>query len=178
MTGGLYIVGFGANIAPERNVTSAISALLARFGEVHVSRIARTAPVGVPGGALFLNGALAFQSPLKAEDLKDWFNALETAHGRDRTSPDSKILPRPLDLDILHHIEGSKAPRRDSLPQDSYIRPFVEDLLAHLDLTHRTAWDPPLDCVALIIAGHRVGERSVTLRSPPSPSSPRQDCSP
>jgi 2-amino-4-hydroxy-6-hydroxymethyldihydropteridine diphosphokinase len=179
---GLYIVGFGANIDPERNISSALATLLNRFGKVHVSRIARTAPIGVPGGAFFLNGALAFRSPLAEQDVKDWFNALETAHGRDRTSPDCKILPRPLDLDILHHLKRAEAPRQEALPRDSYARPFVEDLLAHLDLAHRTAWDPPLDCVALIVAGHRVGERSVTLTSPSSPPhplfpSPRQDSS-
>jgi 2-amino-4-hydroxy-6-hydroxymethyldihydropteridine diphosphokinase len=158
----LYILGLGSDIEPERNIARALEALVARFGPIHVSHLARTTPVGVPGEAPFINGAAALRSTLPEGELKAWCNAQETAQGRDRTNPRRKTLPRPLDLDILLRIDDGAPPPPDALPREPYARPFVLDLLAHLGLGPTPPWraGPRVTITAL---GHPLGDRATLI---------------
>ncbi len=94
------LCSLGSNVDPETNVPKALERLARWFGVVHVSPMIRTAPVGVIGRGDFLNGLIRFETILSDADLKARLNALEVDLGRDRGHPDSKRLPRPLDVDI------------------------------------------------------------------------------
>lgn len=91
-------LSLGSNIAPEANLHAAISALQARFDNVVVSVLYRTAAVGFDGPDFF-NAAAGINSDLDPHALNDWLHALEDAHGRDRSGP--RHGDRPLDIDIV-----------------------------------------------------------------------------
>lgn len=60
----------------------------------------RTEPVGVTNQPEFLNGAIGVETTLSARELLDGLLAIESAHGRDRSSGE-RWGPRTLDLDLL-----------------------------------------------------------------------------
>ena len=93
-------LSLGSNIAPEANLRAAIAALQARFDNVVVSALYRTAAVGFDG-ADFLNAAAGIDCDLDPFALDDWLHALEDAYGRDRTGP--RFGDRPLDIDIIFY---------------------------------------------------------------------------
>lgn len=97
MSGRAYL-SLGSNVAPERHLRAAISALRERFGEVVVSPVYRTPAVGFDGPD-FLNAAAIVDSDLEPQPLNDWLHALEDAHGRDRSGP--RFADRTLDIDIV-----------------------------------------------------------------------------
>ena len=91
-------LSLGSNIDPESNLRSAIAALRARFGELRVSPVYRTAAVGFAGPD-FLNTAAVIETDLDVHALDAWLHALEDAHGRRRDVP--RYASRPLDIDIV-----------------------------------------------------------------------------
>ncbi len=93
-------LSLGSNIAPEANLRAAILALRARFDEVVVSRLYRTAAIGFDGPA-FLNAAAGIDCDLDPVALDAWLHALEDAQGRDRSGP--RFGDRPLDIDIVFY---------------------------------------------------------------------------
>ena len=95
---GRAYLSLGSNIAPARHLRAAIAALHARFGEVVVSPVYRTAAVGFEGED-FLNAAAVLESELDPRALNDWLHALEDAQGRERGGP--RFGPRTLDLDLV-----------------------------------------------------------------------------
>lgn len=95
---GKAYLSLGSNVAPERNLASAVRALRERFGAVRVSPLYRTKAIGFDGPD-FLNAAAVLDSDLDVHRLNDWLHALEDAHGRDRSGP--RFGDRPLDIDIV-----------------------------------------------------------------------------
>lgn len=96
-------LSLGSNLEPERHLRDALTALRARFGEVVVSPVYRSAAVGFAGAA-FLNCAAAFDAGLAHDALREWLRELEDASGRDRSLP--RYADRTLDLDIALWCEG------------------------------------------------------------------------
>lgn len=97
---GKAYLSLGSNVAPERNLASAMRALRERFGALQVSPFYRTTAIGFDGPD-FLNAATVIESDLDVHALNDWLHALEDAHGRDRSGP--RFGDRPLDIDIVFY---------------------------------------------------------------------------
>ncbi|ALP43525.1 MULTISPECIES: 2-amino-4-hydroxy-6-hydroxymethyldihydropteridine diphosphokinase [Aeromonas] len=141
-----YLCSIGSNMEPHHHVSSAIGELVTQFGQLSLSSVIQTKPVGMTSPHDFLNCLFVVESPLSSGELKGHFVALEQAHGRDRSDPLCKVKDRPLDIDILasHPLGDFSAARVDS---------YLEALLAELcgeavTLTGKTALYP---------CGQRVG---------------------
>jgi len=91
-------LSLGSNIEPERHLRAAIAELRARFGDVLVSPVYRSAAVGFDGPD-FLNLAAAIDTDLDPPALDAWLHALEDRHGRRRDVP--RYASRTLDVDIV-----------------------------------------------------------------------------
>lgn len=127
---GRACLSLGSNIDAAANLASAIAALRARFGEVQVSPVYRTAAVGFEG-AEFLNAAAVIDSDLDPVALDAWLHALEDAHGRDRSGP--RFGDRTLDVDLVLYDELVLAgPGRLRLPRDELRHAFVLRPLADI----------------------------------------------
>lgn len=108
-------LSLGSNIDAERNFIAAIDALRARFGDVKMSPVYRTAAVGFDGED-FLNAAACIETDLEPEALDAWLHALEDAQGRRRDQP--RFSSRPLDIDLLLYDERVlKGPRHLDIPR-------------------------------------------------------------
>lgn len=132
-------LSLGSNIDAELNLIAAIDALRARFGDVSVSPLYRTAAVGFDGED-FLNAAARIETDLEPEALDAWLHALEDAQGRRRDQP--RFSSRPLDIDLLLYDERVlKGPRHLEIPRPELAeQAFVLKPMADLapDLIHPT----------------------------------------
>ena len=95
------LCSIGSNIEPVNNTALALTRLARLFGQVQLSPLVRTRAVAVTGQQDFLNAFIRFESDASDFELKQQLNAIEIDLGRDRSHRDSKILPRPMDIDIL-----------------------------------------------------------------------------
>lgn len=95
------LCSIGSNIEPINNTALALTRLARLFGQVQISPLVRTRAVAVTGQQDFLNAFIRFESDASDFELKQQLNAIEIDLGRDRSHRDSKILPRPMDIDIL-----------------------------------------------------------------------------
>jgi 2-amino-4-hydroxy-6-hydroxymethyldihydropteridine diphosphokinase len=126
---GKAYLSLGSNLDAQANIASAIHALRARFGEVRVSPVYRTAAVGFDG-ADFLNAAAMIDSDLDPLALDAWLHALEDAHGRDRSGP--RFGDRTLDIDLVLYDDrildgpGSLRLPREELRHAFVLRPLAE----------------------------------------------------
>jgi 2-amino-4-hydroxy-6-hydroxymethyldihydropteridine diphosphokinase len=126
---GRAYLSLGSNIDAAANLASATAALRARFGEVRVSPVYRTAAVGFDG-ADFLNAAAVIDSDLDPLALDAWLHALEDAHGRDRSGP--RFGDRTLDIDLVMYDDrildgpGSLRLPREELRHAFVLRPLAE----------------------------------------------------
>lgn len=132
-------LSLGSNLEPERHLRDALAALRARFGEVVVSPVYRSAAVGFEG-APFLNCAAAFDADLAHDALRSWLRRLEDASGRDRSLP--RYADRTLDLDIALWCEGSGC--TSDLSREEFERAHVLAPLADIapDLREPFAGEP------------------------------------
>ena len=99
---GRAYLSLGSNIDAAANLASVTAALRARFGEVRVSPVYRTAAVGFDG-ADFLNAAAVIETSLAPADLLAALQQIETRLGRTR---DERWGPRTIDLDLLLYDEA------------------------------------------------------------------------
>lgn len=166
-------VGLGSNIEPHANVRRMLDYLLRLAPELDLSPIAVTAPVGIQGGGqVFLNLAVRLRTASASAEVKEYFNTVEVALGRDRTDPGRKQRDRPADLDILFALPVAAAvvPASIDLPTETYLRPQLDALLTYVGVGPAGATDPmaSLTTVALDFHGTTVGPTCVTLRRRPS----------
>ena len=126
---GKAYLSLGSNVAPERNLASAVRALRERFGALRISPFYRTSAIGF-NGPDFLNAAAVLDSDLGVHELNDWLHALEDAHGRDRSGP--RFGDRPLDIDIVFFDElvtegaGNLRLPRPELKHAFVLKPLVD----------------------------------------------------
>lgn len=126
---GTAYLSLGSNIDAAANIASAIAALRARFANVRVSPLYRTAAVGFDGPA-FLNAAAVIETDLDPVALDAWLHALEDTHGRDRSGP--RFGDRTLDIDLMLYddriLDGPGPVRipRDELRHAFVLRPLAD----------------------------------------------------
>ncbi len=124
-------VSIGSNIQRERHVRASLDALANTFGELAVSRVFESEPVGFEDGRNFYNLVAAFDSDWTVGELQAWCKRLEFTNGRRKDSP--KYSPRTLDIDIL--TVGGLTGEHDgvALPRDEiHHHAFVLQPLAEL----------------------------------------------
>ncbi|MDE1958643.1 MAG: 2-amino-4-hydroxy-6-hydroxymethyldihydropteridine diphosphokinase, partial [Xanthomonadaceae bacterium] len=98
-------LSLGSNMEPERHLRAALDALAAAFGPLQVSPAYRTPARGFAGPD-FLNLAVALDTNLSAQALRDWLHALESRLGRDRSAP--RLSSHTLDADLV--LYGEQVP--------------------------------------------------------------------
>lgn len=142
-----YILGLGSNLDPTRHVPLMLRALLELVPTLQVGRIIETAPLAVDGPP-FLNVTVSLISDRSPQQLKAYCNQIESALGRDRSDPASKVKSRTADLDILLALadQPTLLPAK-LLPSEPYMRPILLELLTYLgiaiDGTHEEPELPP-----------------------------------
>lgn len=122
-------LSIGSNIARARNIAFALAKLRDRYGELKLSSIYESDPVGFEGES-FYNVAVALESDDSPSELVRFFRAIEKQSGRARESP--KYGPRTLDIDLLLYDElvcarsGLELPREEILRYAFVLRPLAE----------------------------------------------------
>ena len=125
----IVYLGLGSNMNAEANLHHAVSSLRERFGEIELSGVYRSAPVGFEGDE-FLNLVVRFSTDVAPDDLLDFFESLHERAGRAR-GPE-KFVPRTLDIDLLLYGDvidpepPLRLPRSDILEHSFVLRPLAE----------------------------------------------------
>lgn len=119
-------IGLGSNLdGPVLQVRQALHELaeLPSSRLLRHSSLYRSAPLGPPGQADYVNAVAMLATGLSAERLLDALQVVEAAHRRERTV---RWGPRTLDLDILLYDDLQIATARLSLPHPQMLqRDFV-----------------------------------------------------
>ncbi|WP_104202661.1 2-amino-4-hydroxy-6-hydroxymethyldihydropteridine diphosphokinase [Billgrantia saliphila] len=157
-------VSIGSNIDREYHVRACLDALAASFGELLVSRVYESEPVGFEDGRNFYNLVAAFESDWSVGELQAWCKRVERAHGRRPGSP--KFSPRTLDIDLLTvndlvgEHDGVMLPRGEILQHAFVLLPLAEllpdsrhpvagrpyaELWAEFDLGDQRLWPVAFD---------------------------------
>ena len=125
-------IGIGANLGDRRRtIDSAIEALAAREGidVLRTSSLYRTESIGADGPD-YLNAVVEVRSALEPLALVKVLQAIEAAHGRERSYPNA---PRTLDLDLLLYGERKLSSSNLQVPHPRlHLRAFVLRPLAEL----------------------------------------------
>lgn len=151
-------VSVGSNIDRERNIRRAVMRLKERFGDLHLSPVYRSRPVGFRGED-FYNLVARFDTSASPHALDDELTIMEYAFGR--RSDFCRYGPRALDIDLLLYDDlvikddDLELPRRDILEYAFVLRPLsdlapelrhpvvgrsVADLWANFDSKDQTLW--------------------------------------
>ena len=122
-------VGLGSNIDPENNLRLGVRELRDRYGDVDLSPVYQSAPLGFEGDD-FLNLVARFESDDGPEDIQRQIEFVHDLAGRNRST--DKFIARSLDIDLLMYddlvTEGPKIrlPRTDVLEYSFVLRPLAE----------------------------------------------------
>lgn len=127
----LVTVSIGSNIERDRHVRACLDALAETFGNLAISRVFESEPVGFEDGRNFYNLVAAFESDWSVGELQAWCKRLEFANGRRKESP--KFSPRTLDIDLLTVGELTGEHDGVALPRDEiHHHAFVLQPMAEL----------------------------------------------
>tara|TARA_R100000750_G_scaffold2442_14_gene2207 strand:+ start:187 stop:678 length:492 start_codon:yes stop_codon:yes gene_type:complete len=102
-----YLCSLGSNIEPQSHFPKARAALEALSGNISFSRNIPTRPVNMNTKRDFLNALFIIQTSMSAEQLKQEFNRIEEALGRDRSDPQRSLKDRTIDIDILGKVSDN-----------------------------------------------------------------------
>ncbi|QKT03167.1 2-amino-4-hydroxy-6-hydroxymethyldihydropteridine diphosphokinase [Ectothiorhodospiraceae bacterium 2226] len=122
-------VSVGSNVEPARYVRAGIRSLRERFGVLQISSVYESEAVGFAGDN-FYNLVVGFDTTESVTAVARTLQAIEDAHGRDRTGP--RFSPRTLDLDLLLYGEGELRagglvlPRPEITEHAFVLRPLAE----------------------------------------------------
>ncbi|WKJ91109.1 2-amino-4-hydroxy-6-hydroxymethyldihydropteridine diphosphokinase [Methylomonas montana] len=123
-------ISIGSNIDKEIHVPSSLQALRALFGELVISSIYESAPMGFVGDS-FYNLVVQFDSELPAKEVAKQLRQIELDHGRSRDS--QKFSARTLDLDLILYGDEIIRDGRLQIPRDEIERyAFVLEPLAEI----------------------------------------------
>lgn len=98
---GYSFAALGSNIDPEMNIHHAKQQLQTLSGDCLFSQNIATKPVDIDTNNGFLNALFIIDTPLSSDELKQQFNQIEEALGRDRSDPERSKKDRTIDIDIL-----------------------------------------------------------------------------
>ena len=122
-------VSVGSNVDREHHVDRAIDALRERFGELQISSVYESEPVGFEGDPFF-NLVVAFDTDVDAHRIVAVLREIEDACGRERNA--ERFSPRTMDLDLLMlddlvmHDRGIVLPREEIDSQAFVLCPLAE----------------------------------------------------
>ena len=122
-------LGLGSNIDPEANLRLGIRELRARYGDLTLSPVYRSAAVGFEGPD-FLNLVAGLESGESPEDIHVEIERIHGLAGRERGS--ERYSSRPLDIDLLLYDDlildhpRFHLPRSDVLDYAFVLRPLKE----------------------------------------------------
>lgn len=122
-------LGLGSNIRPRENLKLAVQELGRRYGELELSPVYRSAPVGFDGDD-FLNLVAAFVSDRSPEEIHADIEAIHALAGRER-GPE-RFSSRSLDIDLLLYgdlvaeLPRFRIPREDVLAYGFVLRPLAD----------------------------------------------------
>lgn len=132
----LYI-SLGSNVEKSNNVSSGLATLEILFGNLELSSLYESEPVGFVGD-LFYNMVIGVETSMSLEAVAKALRQIEFAHGR--TADVKKYSSRTLDLDLLLYDNIiSESPAQ--LPRDEITKnAFVLAPLAEIagDIIHPT----------------------------------------
>lgn len=131
---GGYLLGLGSNINPQHNFAAIIRQLLCHFDALYLSRVLHIPPVGMNSHRDFLNAVAFIETGMAETELKTICNQIETALGRDRDDPNSKLKDRPADIDILAYFNDDQDWQRpaSSITDEYFLYPLINELCAYL----------------------------------------------
>ncbi len=125
----IVYIGLGSNMDAETNLHRAVAALREQFGDIELSSVYSSPPLGFDGDE-FLNLVVRFSTDRAPGDLLDYFETLHEHAGRVRGH--EKFVSRPLDIDLLLYGDvvdpepPLRLPRRDILEHSFVLRPLAE----------------------------------------------------
>ncbi|MBT8100152.1 MAG: 2-amino-4-hydroxy-6-hydroxymethyldihydropteridine diphosphokinase [Gammaproteobacteria bacterium] len=157
-------LGLGSNIDAEENLRLGVRELSNRYGELTLSPVYRSAPLGFEGED-FLNMVVAMQTDRAAAAINDDIDEIHGLAGRERSS--DRFVSRPLDIDLLLYGDAEinegkvRVPRSDILEYSFVLAPLA-DLAPELKhpqtgktmLEHWESFDPashPIELVDVIL---------------------------
>lgn len=154
-------IGLGANLGDARRTLAEALAEIARIERTRllgVSSLYRSAPVDAQGPD-FMNAVALVDTALGPEELLDALQAIERAHGRERSH---RNAPRTLDLDLLAFGDRVQQGPRLTLPHPRlHMRAFVLAPLAELAPGLRLPGLPPVETLLAACSGQRI-ERAMS----------------
>jgi 2-amino-4-hydroxy-6-hydroxymethyldihydropteridine diphosphokinase len=122
-------VGAGSNIDPVENLRSACREIEAVFGDLELSSVYQTTPVGMQGDD-FLNMVIRFSTNLSVDDVAASIEKIQVLAGR--APGGAKFVSRTLDLDMLLYgdqvIDSPTVtvPRGDVIQYGFVLQPMLE----------------------------------------------------
>lgn len=120
------VVALGGNLGDVPQTFRQAAALLeseVAQGDVTLSRLYRSTPVGAVAGDIFWNAAVVFETELEPLVLLGWLQTIESSLGRKR---ELHWGPRTLDLDLIFYgDEVLRLPRLTVPHPQAWLRRFV-----------------------------------------------------
>ncbi len=122
-------ISVGSNVDRERNVTAALDALSAVYGELALSSVFESESVGFEGDP-FYNVVVGVDTAQSVGELAKALRSIEDEGGRRRDTP--RFSARTLDLDLLIYaevagvIDGVVLPRGEITENAFVLRPLAE----------------------------------------------------
>lgn len=123
-------ISIGSNIERDKIIPSSIRALKKKFGDLIISSVYETDPVGFIGDP-FYNLVVGFDSDLEVKDVGKILKQMEADHGR--IPGGGKFSSRKLDLDLLLYGDLIISKGRMQIPRDEITHyAFVLEPLAEI----------------------------------------------
>lgn len=125
----IVYLGLGSNVDANRNLALGIRELQNAYGELRVSPVYRSAPVGFDGDD-FLNLVVELQATESPQEIHERIERIHDLAGRVRSS--HAYISRTLDIDLLLYddlvlTDGTlRIPRTDVLAYSFVLRPLAE----------------------------------------------------
>jgi len=112
-------VSIGSNIERVANIRAGVAALRECFGELVVSSIYESQPVGFDGDN-FYNLVVGFDTSQDMHDVNTHLHDIEHQYGRERNG--QRFNSRTLDLDLLLYGDAAIHEHDLTLPRDEILR--------------------------------------------------------
>ena len=123
-------ISIGSNIDKDKNILASLRALEHHFGQLTISSIYESEPVGFTGDA-FYNLVVGFNSNLSVKEVAKQLRQIELDNGRTRDC--QKFSARTLDLDLILYDDLILNDGRLQIPRDEIERyAFVLEPLAEI----------------------------------------------